>query len=121
MELLREKCFITREGVSLLGIADAAESLGFRTLAAKVSYEQLRKQAPKPCIVHWTNNHFTVVYRVTEKQVWVADPALKKTIFSKTEFIDHWSSITIDEEEVGVVLLLEPTPAFLKKKCYPKI
>ena len=50
---LRELCFITRDGVSLLGISDAAESLGFRVMGAQLTFEQLAKEAPLPCIVHW--------------------------------------------------------------------
>ena len=61
---LRENSFLTREGVSLLGISEAAEKIGFRTMGVKISFEQLVKEAPLPCIVHWKQNHFVVVYDI---------------------------------------------------------
>jgi len=61
LEGLREKSQITREGVSMLGISEAAENIGFRTTGVKVSFEELMT-APLPCIVHWNQKHFVVVY-----------------------------------------------------------
>ena len=63
LETLRQKSFIGREGVSLLGISTAAESIGFRTIGVHISFEQL-VEAPLPCIVHWKQNHFVVVYKI---------------------------------------------------------
>jgi ATP-binding cassette subfamily B protein len=70
LQYLREKSFITRAGVSMLGISDAAESIGFRTVGVKMSFEKLASDAPLPCIVHWKQNHFVVVYEITEKSSW---------------------------------------------------
>ena len=67
LEGLREKSKLTREGVSMLGIAEAAEEIGFRTTGVKISVEQL-KEAPLPCIVHWNQQHFVVVYKVVPIQ-----------------------------------------------------
>ena len=53
IEQLREMCAATREGVSMLGISDAAEKLGFKTLGVHVTFEKLMHDAPLPCIVHW--------------------------------------------------------------------
>lgn len=64
LQTLRERCHITREGVSLLGISDAAESIGFRTTGVKITWKQLRDAATLPCIVHWNQQHFVVVYRI---------------------------------------------------------
>jgi ATP-binding cassette subfamily B protein len=79
LQRLREKCFINREGVSLLGISEAAERIGFRTIGVRISWEQLMQEAVLPCIVHWHQNHFVVVYKITGKAeksiVWVAYPA----------------------------------------------
>ena len=44
LQKLREKCHISREGVSLAGISEAAESLGLRTMAVKVTYESRTDQ-----------------------------------------------------------------------------
>lgn len=76
---LRERCHITREGVSLLGISDAAESIGLRTMGVKITWEQLRDEANMPCIVHWNQHHFVVVYKIEKQRgkcfVYVSDPA----------------------------------------------
>ncbi len=64
LETLRQHSFITREGVSMLGISDAAEYIGFRSSGVMISFEQLANEAPLPCIVHWKQNHFVVVYKI---------------------------------------------------------
>lgn len=64
LQNLREKCFITRQGVSMLGISDAAESIGLRTQGVRVSLEQLIEDVPLPCILHWNQNHFVVLYAI---------------------------------------------------------
>ncbi|MDR0829083.1 MAG: hypothetical protein LBN95_03100, partial [Prevotellaceae bacterium] len=62
-QFLREKSFITREGVSMLGISEAAESIGFRTQGVKIDVGALRA-TPLPCILHWNQNHFVVLYKI---------------------------------------------------------
>ena len=77
---LRALCHLSREGVSALGITEGAENIGFQAMTVKVTYESLKKDegclllAPLPCIAHWNQNHFVVVYRVTRRHVWVSDP-----------------------------------------------
>ena len=61
---LRERAQIGKSGVSLLGIAEAAEAIGFRTMGVKVGFEKLAGEVPLPCIVHWRQNHFVVVYSI---------------------------------------------------------
>lgn len=92
LNYLRDKCFLTREGVSLLGISDAAESLGLRTLSARISFEQLKEEAPLPCIVHWRQRHFVVVHRIRRGKVYVADPAHGLVTYSESDFLDGWIS-----------------------------
>ena len=111
LEGLREKSFITREGVSMLGISEAAEKIGFRSICVQVSYEMLQ-EAPLPCIVHWNQQHFVVVYRMNNKHVWVADPGAGKLKYTREEFCRCWLSAKKDGEDTGVALLLEPTPEF---------
>ena len=74
LQTLRERSYITKRGVSLLGISDAAESIGMRSMGVKISFERLKK-APLPCIVHWKQEHFIVVYKITKSKVFVANPA----------------------------------------------
>lgn len=119
LESLRSGCHITREGVSLLGISDAAESLGFRTRGVKLTWEQLSREAPLPCIVHWRQRHFVVVYRIRKRgrrgdRVGVADPAHGLLEYTREDFLHYWLSTTEEGEKVGAALLLEPTPLFYR-------
>lgn len=111
LEGLREKSFITREGVSMLGISEAAEKIGFRSICVQVGYEKLQ-EAPLPCIIHWNQQHFVVVYKLNDRYVWVADPGAGKLKYTKEEFCNCWLSSRKNEEDTGVALLLEPTPEF---------
>ena len=111
LEGLREKSFITREGVSMLGISEAAEKIGFRSICVQVGYEKLQ-EAPLPCIIHWNQQHFVVVYKLNDKHVWVADPGAGKLKYTKEELCNCWLSSRKNEEDTGVALLLEPTPEF---------
>ena len=119
LENLREKSMITREGTSLLGISEAAENIGFRTTGVKVSFDDL-KEASFPCIVHWNQYHFVVVYDIKTKQgketVYVADPAAGKFKFTREEFCNCWISTKDKGIDVGVALLLEPSPGFYEQE-----
>lgn len=96
LQSLRTKCHITREGVSLLGISDAAESLGMRTVSMKATWPQLRRVVPLPCIVHWYQRHFIVVYKITRQRgkwwVYVSDPANGLLRYSEADFLKGWLS-----------------------------
>ena len=113
---MREISFITHLGVSMLGISMAAENLGFHTIGVQISFWQLVKEARLPCIVHWNQQHFVVVYRITQKNVWIADPSAGKIKYSKEEFCHCWLSAKEDGIDTGVALLLEPTPEFYVSK-----
>ena len=63
-EMLRKHCHITRHGVNLLGISEAAEYIGFETAGVKVTFEQLAEEGVFPCILHWNQNHFVVCYGI---------------------------------------------------------
>lgn len=113
LESLRKKSFTNREGSSLSQLAAAAESIGFRSLSAKIDFQQLTEDAPLPCIVHWNQNHFVVVYNVKNGKVYVSDPALGLLKYSKEEFLEHWIGVGAGtEQKEGIVLLLEATPEF---------
>ncbi|MDR2127105.1 MAG: peptidase domain-containing ABC transporter, partial [Prevotellaceae bacterium] len=76
IEYLREECFLTREGVSLLGITEAAQKIGFECVSAKLATEKLKSgKIPLPCILHWNQNHFVVLRSATSKKFRIADPA----------------------------------------------
>ena len=113
---LRELSETTREGSSLLGLSDAVESIGFRSLGVKLSFEKL-KEAPLPCIVHWNKNHYIVVYKIKNDNVFVSDPAHGLLSYSKADFIKHWIGENADQStEEGIALLLEPTPHFYNEE-----
>lgn len=121
LETIRKKCFITREGVSFLGLSEAADTLGFRTIGVKVPLEMLTDNVPKPCIVHWKQKHFVVVYKIKDDKIWVADPAIGLVKYSKNEFINYWSSTLIDGKPAGLVLIIEPTPSLLERESEPEL
>lgn len=114
LEMLRERSFITREGVSMLGISDAAEYLGMHTLGVKITFEQLANEAVLPCILHWNQNHFVVCYGIKKKRfsddfnVYIADPASQKLCYNKAEFCKCWLSTKVSGQDCGTALLLEP-------------
>ena len=125
LDLLRERCHITREGVSLLGISDAAESIGFRTMGVRLDWEQFKKEANLPCIVHWNQSHFVVVYKIRKrKDTWyvsVSDPANGLLEYEESDFLKFWSAeykySDKDKDTCqGIALFLEPTPKFYQGK-----
>jgi len=118
LQNLREKSRITREGVSMLGISDAAEEIGFRTIGVSITFDQLVEEANLPCIVHWGQNHFTVVYKISKKQdkIFVSDPAEGRLKYTKEEFLKKWISTKKDGKERGIALLMEPSPDFYNAK-----
>ncbi|MEM7367252.1 MAG: peptidase domain-containing ABC transporter [Bacteroidota bacterium] len=114
-EYLREKCYITREGVSMLGMSDAAEAIGMRSLMVMVDFPCLLEEVPLPCIAHWRQRHFVVVHKVTATHVFVADPAFGKIKYSKEKFLEGWLYNKREDEE-GILLLLEPSPDFYERE-----
>lgn len=134
LQNLRAKCHISREGVSILGISDAAEQIGFRTTGVKLTWEQLRDEVTLPCIAHWNQQHFVVVYKIAKIQeqwwIWVSDPAAGRLKYSEEQFKKFWIQIRkpLDIEQQterpaeepssckGIALLLEPTPHFYTEK-----
>lgn len=114
LDYLREISYLDREGVSLMGIADAAEKIGFRSLGVKVGFSRLRTDLPLPCIAHWKQNHFLVVYKIANGKVYVADPAVGREQLTEQEFLDGWISDVYNTEPQGILLLLEPAPEFFQ-------
>lgn len=116
LETLREKSQIGREGVNLLGVGEAAETIGFRTQSVKLKFDTLVKEAKLPVILHWNQNHFVVLYKTHKKKLYIADPAKGLITFSREEFRQHWLSDKPDGSEEGIALLLEPSPEFYKSE-----
>ncbi len=117
LQKIRSLSETTREGSSLLGLSDAAESLGFKTLGVKINFDTLEKEVPLPCIVHWNKVHFVVVYKIKKGRVYVSDPSYGLIDYTKEEFIERWIGKNADEyTEEGIALLLETTPAFFQNE-----
>ena len=117
VEKIKDLCGLSAEGVSLLGISRAAEIIGFRTIGGKTTISSLLYEVPLPCIVHWNQNHFVVVYKIKKHNkgkytVYVADPGNGLVAYTKEEFCEHWISTKTNGEEKGIALLLEPTEQF---------
>ncbi|CAM1366504.1 cysteine peptidase family C39 domain-containing protein [Tenacibaculum xiamenense] len=112
IKVLEKLSGMERNGTSLLGLSEAAESIGLKNLGVKISFEQLVNEAPLPAIVHWNNNHFVVVFEAKTDSIWVSDPAHGKIKYSKKEFCESWLKSEIATSKEGVALLLEKTEDF---------
>ena len=126
---LRQLSETHRDGSSLLALSNAAEQLGFRTLGVKLNTKKLA-EAPLPCILHWNNNHFVVLYKITakggifktktqgdDKTYYISDPAVGLITYNETEFLKFWiGNNATSETEEGIALLLEPTPKFYQQE-----
>lgn len=109
LQRLRDISGINREGVSLLGISEAAEKIGFRTTGSRITLSQL-SQIDLPAILHWNQNHFVVLYKIKKGIYYVADPGKGLIEFTEKEFAQRWISAHHDNESQGIVLMLSPTP-----------
>lgn len=118
LDFLRANSYITKNGVSLLGLSEAAEKIGFKTLVAKISYKQLTEQVPLPCVLHWNQEHFVVLYDIEKKSIFrnveklvLGDPGHNLVKVEREVFEKCWISAANDK---GVALLMEPTPDFYR-------
>ena len=133
LQQIRNLSETTREGSSLLGLSDAAENLGFRSLGVQIDFKTLVEEVPLPCIVHWNKQHFVVVYDIVKSKKYnvkstntpdivhytikISDPSYGLIEYSQEEFIKSWIGENADENtEEGIALLLETTPAFFKNE-----
>lgn len=105
---LRQLCDKGQQGVTLLGINRAAESLGFKTLPFKLDISLFIEQAQLPCVVHWQDSHYVVVHKISKNKVYIADPAVGKVAMSVDEFKQCWTQ----GSEQGFALFIEPTEVF---------
>ena len=120
LDSLRQSSFIGKDGVSLLGISRAAEKIGFRTIGGRITFEKLAEKALLPCVVHWNQEHFVVVYDIkkirNDYKISVADPGKGLLTYNKEDFCSCWVSTSTNGEEKGVALLLEPTQLFYEQE-----
>lgn len=111
-EYLSKICFPTTEGVSLLGIGDAASKIGFDTVGESLTIEELLT-SKLPCILHWNQNHFVVLYKIKDnRKLYIADPGKGLMDYKIEEFKKHWIGTEQGNEEVGIAMFLEPNNTF---------
>ena len=116
LSALSRYCFATTEGVSLLGISEAADILGLHTLSAQATVDELAEN-PLPAILHWNQNHFVVLYKVKKgRKFYISDPAKGHITYGYDEFIAHWASTLSYGRPAGIVMFFEMTPAFFEFK-----
>lgn len=109
---LSDLCIPTSEGVSLFCLLKTASNLGFNTISNRITTNQFSGKI-LPCILHWNQNHFVVLYKIKKgKKFYIADPAKGLITYTLDEFKEHWISTHSDGEDKGVAMFLEPTPAF---------
>jgi ATP-binding cassette subfamily B protein len=121
VDSIKEIAGYSKSGVSLLGISDAAEKIGFRSRAVQLNFDQLRDNAHLPCILHWGQNHFVVLISIKNRlfsrstSILIADPAKGIIAYNLDEFLSQWLATNNEiGESFGIALLLEPTPEFYK-------
>lgn len=107
MDLLTNLCKVTHSGISMLGLHQAALKLGFSTVAGKIDILQL--SIFLPCILHWNQNHFVVLYKIKANNFYIADPAKGLVRYSREEFQQHWIGNQTDDQLVGIAMFLKPT------------
>lgn len=120
LDYLRSICYITREGVSLLALAKAAEKIGFTTRGVKISLSTLVTDVKLPCILHWRQEHFVVLYKIKNKKgkriFYISDPSVGNVEIDEESFIRAWVQHSESHQDIGVCLLLEPSNHFEKTK-----
>ncbi|WP_195530551.1 peptidase domain-containing ABC transporter [Phocaeicola vulgatus] len=116
VQQLRESSFIQRTGVNLLGISEAAESIGLRTTGIRTTIDNLKQQSKLPCILHWNQMHFVVLYRIEKSKgkvfFHIADPAYGLLKYEEGELKKCWISTRQGGIEKGIAMLVETTPQF---------
>jgi len=117
LQHLRDLCGITREGVSFLDLSYGAEKIGLHTLAIKTDIKNLHTKVPLPCIIHWKNSHFIVVYKTSSSKIFVSDPAKGLISYSLSEFEKGWYK---SGEENGAILAIEPMADFMQRDLEEK-
>jgi ATP-binding cassette subfamily B protein len=102
---------LEKKGISISSLELSAKELGFNTLVVKLDFDKIIENVTLPGIFVWNQNHFVVVYKMTNKFIYVADPAFGMIIYNKSEFIHGWAQ----NQKAGIILLLEPTEKIFVK------
>lgn len=125
-ESLQGICDPTHDGVSLRVMMDTAENLGFTVSSGKTTLQKLINQRPFPCILHWNQNHFIVLYDIKrnlfgKKIFYISDPGKGLVKLEEDKFKTSWVSTQNGELELGIVMALKPSSSFYEKEGYKNI
>lgn len=101
--------------LSLQGIVSAANAIGFETMAVQLSFDDLIENDILPCVIHWKSNHFIVVYKIKDDDIYVADPEKGLCHYKKDAFLHNWY-IAAKNTNAGIALLLAPDSTFFHQK-----
>lgn len=120
-DYLNDLCGVSKDGVSLLSISEVANQLGMHSICGRVTLEKLSKEAPLPCIIHWNQNHFVVLYKVKgnrsgERKYYIADPGNGLFVFDESQLVDSWISTKTKDQDKGIALFLQPTPKLYQQE-----
>ena len=109
-------CIATTEGVSMLALEEAAVILNLKPTTGRLTVGELY-YVSNPCILHWNQNHFVVLYKVKKgKKFYIADPGKGLVSYNIDDFKQHWIGTGQGEEGKGIAMFLEPDPQFYKQK-----
>ncbi len=113
LQWLEKHCGASREGVSLKALEDLGATMGLGCVAGKARVKDLR-DCPLPCILHWNQNHFVVLYKIDRDgtRFWIADPAKGRYRLRREEFARRWLSTSSGGAEKGIAMFIETTPEF---------
>lgn len=113
LKFLESHCHPSKEGVSFKSLADLCEYLHLDYAAGRVSLDEI-SDCPLPCIIHWNQNHFVILYKVDKKgdRFWIADPAKGKYTLTRNEFVKHWISTVSNDTDKGLAMFFQKTDDF---------
>lgn len=120
--LVSEQFTVDEFGTNFYAIQRAAEKLGLDCIAAKISLQDL-SNIPLPVIIHWRNDHFVVLYELTNDKAWIGDPAKGLDLIPASELVSacfNVDNLQIPKANVLIfeksekVAVLETSPNTLK-------
>lgn len=115
LKTIKRECNTTRLGSTIHDVLNGARSLGFAGAAIQISLPEAQRM-PLPSILYWKQEHFVVLYKITEKNdtrlYHIADPSFGKIKISENIFLESF----IENNDYGVAIVLEPTSDFFERE-----
>jgi len=112
LDFLNELCQKSTQGVDFFGLSNASKQIGLNPQAIKIGVDDFSEET-LPCILHWNNNHFVVLYRIQTvgrtTYFYIADPAFKKHRITKKQLQNHFLKY---EQDFGYAMLFSKEDSF---------